>query len=247
MGQLEGKVVWVTGASRGMGENHARRLVEEGARVLLTDLAEEEGREVARGLGEAALFVRQDVAQPADWDAAIVRLRGGFGRLDGLVNNAALLRQARLEDEDPAGFQQLLQVNVVGTWWGLRKTAPLLREAGGGSVVNVSSTAGLRAYPGLSSYATTKWAVRGLTKVAAQELGRDGIRVNSIHPGGIEETGMFRGVDAGPEVLRRQLEATPLGRFGKRDDVSNLVIFLLSDASSYLSGAELAIDGGSVV
>jgi len=135
----------------------------------------------------------------------------------------------------------------MGSWWGMRKALPLLRESGGGSIVNLSSTSAMKSYPGLSSYMASKWAIRGLSKVAAQEFGGDNIRVNSVHPGGIEETGMFGSTDPSSEALKARVQGIPLKRFGKKDDVSNMVIFLLSDASSYLSGAELVVDGGSVV
>ncbi len=247
MGQLDGKVVLLTGGANGMGENHARRLVREGASLVFTDVDVEGGEKLAACLGEDALFVRHDVSNEADWDAAIAATRERFGALHGLVNNAGILRAAPLLEEDPEGFQQLLQVNLMGPWWGMRKAVPLMRESGGGSIVNVSSMSAIKSYPGLSSYLTSKWAVRGLSKVAAQELGRDGIRVNSLHPGGIEETGMFGTSGADPEQLAARAAAIPLNRFGNRDDVSNMVVFLLSDASSYVSGSELVVDGGSVV
>lgn len=246
MGQLDGKVVLLTGGANGMGENHARRLVREGAKLVLTDVDAEGGEKLAASLGEEAHFVRHDVSNEADWDAAIAVTREHFGALHGLVNNAGVLRAAPILEEDPAGFQQLLQVNLMGPWWGMRKAVPLLRESGGGSIVNVSSTSAIKSYPGLSSYLTSKWAVRGLSKVAAQEFGRDGIRVNSLHPGGIEETGMFGTSGASEEQLAARAAAIPMNRFGNRDDVSNMVVFLLSDASSYVSGSELVVDGGSV-
>ena len=247
MGQLDGKVVLLTGGANGMGENHARRLVREGAKLVLTDVDVEGGEKLAASLGEDAVFVRHDVSSEPDWDAVIAATRERFGALHGLVNNAGVLRAAPLLEEDPAGFQQLLQVNLMGPWWGMRKAVPLLRESGGGSIVNVSSTSAIKSYPGLSSYLTSKWAVRGLSKVAAQEFGHDGIRVNSLHPGGIEETGMFGTSGASEEQLAARAAAIPMNRFGNRDDVSNMVVFLLSDASSYVSGAELVVDGGSVV
>jgi 3alpha(or 20beta)-hydroxysteroid dehydrogenase len=246
VGQLDGKVVLLTGAARGMGASHARRLVAEGAKVVMGDVLEGEGKALAEELGEAARFVRHDVGSEEDWDGAIAAARG-FGRLDGLVNNAGVLQNARLKDETHEAFERLLRINLHGTWWGLRKALPLLREAGGGSIVNVSSQAAMKSYPGLSSYSTSKWAVRGLTKVAAQEFGPDGIRVNSIHPGGIEETGMFGSSGASEEIIAQRKALIPLRRFGSKKDVSDVVVFLLSDASSYLSGVELPIDGGSIV
>ena len=247
MGQLDDKVILLTGGASGMGENHAKRLVAEGALLILTDIAKKAGEKLAASLGENAAFVHHDVSVEGDWDRAVSTAAERFGGLHGLVNNAGILRFASLEEEDPAGFERLLQVNLMGSWWGMRKVAPLLREAGGGSIVNISSTSGMKSYPGLSSYMASKWAIRGLTKVAAQEFGGAGIRVNSVHPGGIEDTGMFGGTDAGADAMQARAQAIPLKRFGTKDDISNMVIFLLSDASSYLSGAELVVDGGSVV
>ncbi len=247
MARLDDRVVIVTGAARGMGANHARRLVGEGARVVLTDVDAEAGAKLAAELGGGAAFVEHDVSREAEWDRVIATARETFGSLQGLVNNAGLLRRERIEDESPEAFERLLQVNLMGTWWGIRKAAPLLREAGGGSIVNISSTAGLKGYPGLSSYMTSKWAVRGLTKAAALELGPEGIRVNSVHPGGIEDTGMFGGSGATPEQKAQAAARIPMGRNGRPDDISDMVIFLLSDASSYVNGAELVVDGGSIL
>ncbi len=244
MGQLDDKHVIITGAAQGMGAVHARRCVEEGAKVLLTDLQVEVGEKLANELGAAARFVRQDITQAADWDAVLAAVRNDWPRIDGLVNNAAIWWTKHILEEDEAGLRKMLDVNVVGTWLGIRKVAPVMREHGGGSIVNLSSIAGTRGIPEHAAYGASKWAVRGLSKVAAAELGVWNIRVNTIHPGAIGGTGMF----LVPESEYEELFATqPLQRPGERAEVSGLVIFLLSDASSYVTGHEHVVDGGRTV
>ena len=244
MGQLDGKVAIITGTAQGMGEIEARRFVEEGARLVMTDLQEELGRAVAKDIGDDAVFVKQDVTCEADWDRVVGTATDRFGRLDVLVNNAAIRHRASLEDETLEGFERTLRVNVVGTWWGMKKVIAPLRAAGGGSIVNKSSIAGTRGIPLNSSYGTSKWAVRGLTKTAASELGRYAIRVNSVHPGPIEQTGMFSAPDD-PGQLEAMMRKLPMRRAGTREEVASLVVFLASDASSYITGNEHVIDGGS--
>ena len=243
MGQLDGKVAIITGAAQGMGEVEARRFAQEGARVVLTDLQQEAGRQVAKEIGDAAVFVRQDVTSEADWDAVVATASERFGGLDALVNNAAIHHLASLEDESVEALEQMLRVNVIGTWWGIKKAIAPMRARGGGSIVNKSSIAGTRGISLHTSYGTSKWAVRGLTKTAAYELGPEAIRVNSVHPGPIEGTGMFTAPDD-PAELREQMRALPLGRAGTRDEVASLVVFLASDASSYITGNEHVVDGG---
>ncbi|MEE8164333.1 MAG: SDR family NAD(P)-dependent oxidoreductase, partial [Myxococcota bacterium] len=185
MGQLDGKAIIITGAAQGMGAVHARRCIEEGARVLFTDLQVEAGQALAKELGRDAIFVEQDVTNEADWDRVVTAALEGFGRIDGLVNNAAIWSIAPILEETPERLHQMLEVNVVGTWWGIRKVAIPMRDSGGGSIINLSSIAGTRGIPGHGSYGASKWAVRGLSKVAASELGAFNIRVNSVHPGAV--------------------------------------------------------------
>ncbi len=244
MGQLEGKSIIITGAAQGMGAIHARRCVEEGARVVLTDLQVEEGEKQAAALGDAAIFVEQDITSESDWDRVVAAAQDHAGRLDGLVNNAAIWWTEAIMDETADQLRKMLEVNVIGTFHGMRKVVPAMRDSGGGSIVNLSSIAGTRGIPEHGSYGASKWAVRGLSKVAATELGQWNIRVNTIHPGAIEGTGMF----LVPESEHAELFVTqPLQRPGRREEVSGLLIFLLSDQSSYVTGHEHVVDGGRTV
>jgi 3alpha(or 20beta)-hydroxysteroid dehydrogenase len=244
LAQLEGKNVIITGAAQGMGAVHARRCVEEGARVVLTDLQVEEGKALADDLGDDALFVEQDITVESDWDRVVAATQERFGRIDGLVNNAAIWSTAPILEESVDRLRQMLEINVVGTWWGVRKVAVPMRETGGGSIVNISSIAGTRGLPEHSSYGASKWAVRGLTKVAAVELGGFGIRVNSVHPGAVKGTGMF----LLPESEHAEMFKTqPIPRPGRREEISGVVIYLLSDLSSYVTGQEHVADGGRTV
>ena len=244
MEQLDGKTVIITGAAQGMGAVHARRCVEEGARVVLTDLQADAGQALAAELGDGVRFVEQDVTSESDWDRVVDEATTQFGGIDGLVNNAAIWWTKPVLEEDAANMMKMLEVNVIGTWQGVRKVAPKMAERGGGSIVNLSSIAGTRGIPEHAAYGASKWAVRGLSKVAAGELGQMGVRVNTIHPGAVDGTGMF----LVPEEEREELFAMqPLPRPARREEISGLLIFLLSDASSSVTGHEHVIDGGRTV
>ncbi|MFD5099463.1 SDR family NAD(P)-dependent oxidoreductase [Streptomyces albidochromogenes] len=235
---LDGKVVVITGASRGQGAAGARLCAEAGARVVVTDVREEEGRETAKALGGQALFVRHDVTSRESWSGAVAAVLAAFGRIDALVNNAALWRTASVEDETPENFERLVRVNLIGPFLGIRSVVPAMKEAGAGSVVNVSSTAGLVGIPGHAAYGASKFGLRGLTRSSALDLAPYGIRVNSVHPGAID-TPMVA------SVADRDWSHLPLGRMGRPEEVGEVVRFLVSDASSYITGAELTVDGGS--
>ncbi len=239
-GRLNGKVAIVTGAARGQGEAEARLFVAEGARVVLTDILEEQGRAVATELGGHAMFIGQDVTDPAAWTDVVDATLASFGSLDILINNAAIQWMKRLEEETREGFLRVLDVNLIGTFLGIQAAAAVMTPRGGGSIVNISSTAGMAGFESLGAYGASKWGIRGLTKTAAVELGPAGIRVNSIHPGPIA-TPQLR-----PSAAVRLAPTLPLRRVGRGEEVAELALFLGSDESSFIIGAELLIDGGSL-
>src|SRR4051794_14511424 len=241
--RLAGKVALITGGSRGMGAASARQFVAEGAKVVLGDILDDDGKALADELGENARYVHLDVTNEDDWAAAVETTEREFGALNVLVNNAGILRFGALEEEKLDDFRRLLDINLIGVFLGMRTVIPALRRAGGGSIVNLSSTEGLGASPFLAAYTASKFAVRGITKVAALELGPDNIRVNSVHPGGID-TPMTREVmdDRGRKYVANKV---PLKRMGTADDVAALITYLASDDSSYSTGAEFVVDGGA--
>jgi 3alpha(or 20beta)-hydroxysteroid dehydrogenase len=242
---LEGKSVVVTGGGQGMGRRHVEWCVREGATVVATDIVSASVQEVVRSLDDRAIAVTHDITSEADWDRVVAVALETFGRIDGLVNNAAVFAgPVPITDEPFEVFDRTIRTNVMGAWWGIKKVSAPMREQGKGSIVNVSSTSGLRGYAGHTSYGTSKWAVRGLTKSASADLGSFGVRVNSVHPGGIEGTGMYPR-PANDQERAERFGKIPLRRAGRVDDVSALVAFLLSDASSYITGNEHVVDGGS--
>lgn len=244
MGRLEGKVAIVTGAARGIGAAEAARFVAEGARVIVADVLDEEAAAVAGRLGDAAVAASLDVTDPASWQVAVEAAVEHFGRLDTLVNNAGILRVGPIESMTVDDFRAVLEVNLIGTFLGIQSVVPSLRDAGGGSIVNTSSTAGFLGYPGLGAYVASKFGVRGLTKVAAQELGSDGIRVNSIHPGGTD-TPMVHS-DTFQFDAETSFNGQPIARIGRPEEIAALAVFLASDESSYSTGAEFIADGGAL-
>ncbi|WUH96821.1 glucose 1-dehydrogenase [Spirillospora sp. NBC_00431] len=246
MGRLDGKVALVTGGARGMGKSHVRRFLDEGAKVVFGDVLEAEGADLAAGLGDDAVFVRMDVTSETDWGNAVETATATFGALHVLVNNAGVIRHRTIEEMSIDEFRRVIDVNLLGQWLGVKSVIAPMREAGGGSIVNVSSTEGFIGASGLAAYSASKFGVRGLTKAAARELGGYGIRVNSIHPGGVLTPLSLQDdvVAATAGSADAFLKALPLGRLGESREVSGLVVYLASDDSSYCTGSEVLVDGG---
>jgi 3alpha(or 20beta)-hydroxysteroid dehydrogenase len=240
MGRFDGKVILVTGGARGQGAVEARLLAAQGGQVVIGDVLDAEGAALAKEIGAAARFVRHDVTSEADWAGAIAAA-DAMGGLHGLVNNAGIYQPKRLGDTDMDLWERHLRINQTGCFLGMKLAAPAMERAGGGSIVNISSGAGLRGSPQAFAYSATKWALRGMTKAAAMDLARQGIRVNSVHPGPIE-TDMLKAWT--PEQRVARLKSVPMRRTGASEEVAQLVLFLLSDESSYITGAEIAVDGG---
>lgn len=238
MGRVDGKVALISGGARGMGAEHARLLVEEGAKVVIGDILDDKGKAVADEIGDSVRYVHLDVTQPEDWDAAVATAIGEFGKLNVLVNNAGTVALGPLRSFDLAKWQKVIDVNLTGTFLGMRVAVDPMIEAGGGSIINVSSIEGLRGAPMVHPYVASKWAVRGLAKSAALELAKHNIRVNSVHPGFIRTPMTAH--------LPDDMVTVPLGRPAQSREVSTFILFLASDESSYATGSEFVMDGGLV-
>jgi 3alpha(or 20beta)-hydroxysteroid dehydrogenase len=243
MGRLTGKVAIISGAAQGMGEVTARLFASEGAKVVLGDVASQRGEAVAAEIGEAAFFRKLDVRSEEDWQAIVAAATGCLGKLDILVNNAGVAVTGVAEEVRKEDAERVLGINVIGVMMGVKHVVPALRANGGGVIVNISSIDGMRGMNGLSVYAASKWAVRGITKSYAYEYGPAGIRVISIHPGGID-TVMSNPDNDTREVLNARFKRVPLQRIGAPEEVARVTLFACSDEASYMSGAELVVDGG---
>jgi 3alpha(or 20beta)-hydroxysteroid dehydrogenase len=241
MPRLQDKIILITGGARGQGAAEARLFVQEGARVVITDILDERGEALAAEIG--ATYLHHDVTSEAGWDAAIAAA-GKLGGLHGLINNAGIYQPATLMDTSAELFERHFRVNQLGTFLGMKAVVPLMEKSGGGAIVNISSVAGLRGSPGAIAYSATKWALRGMTKAAAADLAPRGIRVNSIHPGPIATEMLDVRT---PEQNAQRLMAVPMRRQGSAEEVADLVLFLVSDESRYITGSEVAIDGGATL
>ena len=247
MGRLAGKVALLTGAAQGQGAAEAWRFAEEGARVVVTDVLADGARDVAAAIGDEAVAVTLDVTEPDDWDAAVRRAVDAFGHIDVLVNNAGIgIPPRALEEVALADHRRTMAVNLDGVLFGMRAVVPVMRDGSGGSIVNISSIDGIVGVAGMTSYAASKFAVTGLTRSAALELGRFGIRVNSIHPGVIASPMVEQAPPEVRERLDRLMAQQPIPRMGTPEEVAHLAVFLASDESSYCTGAQFVIDGGHI-
>lgn len=258
MGRLDGRVAIVTGGARGTGEAIVRRFVEEGARVLLLDVLADRGASVASELGDAVVFRRADVTVESDWDDAVADVLGRWGQLDVLVNNAAVLHLSTVERTTSDDFERVLRVNTVGPFLGIRACLPALRERGG-SIVNVGSIDSISGTPTTAAYTSSKFALRGLTKVVALEEGKHGVRCNIVCPGGGNSEMITEFFARNPQLLseaaaelatgairdtERPVEPTPLGRRAALPELAGAVLYFASDDSTFCTGTELVVDGG---
>lgn len=238
MGRVFNKVAIVTGGTGGMGVTHAKALVAEGGKVVIADLDDTKGEALAAELGENAAYIHLDVTKEEDWDAAVAFTLETFGRIDVLVNNAGIANAAPITEFTPDMWRKIIDINLTGTFLGIHAVSPVMAKAGRGSIINISSVEGMRGSAGLHGYVASKFGVRGLTKSVALDLGPSGVRVNSVHPGFIK-TPMT-------EKISHDLLPIPLGRPAEPEEVSQLVLFLASDESSYSTGSEFIIDGGLI-
>lgn len=242
MDRLTGKVAIITGAAQGQGAEIARALVAEGARVELADVNEADGQLLAKELGESAHFTKHDVSDPESWERLVADVAERFGPVNVLVNNAGILRFGQVDQMPIEEAELIWSVNIRGCYLGMQAVVPTMKRNGGGSIVNASSVEGLGGMGSVVAYCGSKWAIRGMTKAAAHELGRKNIRVNSVHPGMID-TPMTR-QHGGDAAMEFGASKVPMGRVGAPDDVAPTYVFLASDESRYITGAEIAVDGG---
>jgi 3alpha(or 20beta)-hydroxysteroid dehydrogenase len=238
MGRVDGKVVLISGGAQGMGASHAQMLVAEGAKVVIGDILDDKGKALADEIGESARYVHLDVTQADQWDEAVAVANSEFGSLTGLVNNAGIVALGKIGKFDMTKWQQVIDVNLTGTFLGMQATVESMKAAGNGSIINVSSIEGIRGAPMVHPYVASKWAVRGITKSAALELAPLNIRVNSLHPGFIRTPMTAH--------LPEDMVTIPLGRPAESREVATFVVFLASDESSYATGSEFIVDGGLV-
>jgi 3alpha(or 20beta)-hydroxysteroid dehydrogenase len=245
MGRLEGKVALITGGARGQGAAEARLFATEGAAVVLTDVLDDEGKATAAAIGDAATYRHQDVRSEAEWTETVAAVVDEHGRLDVLVNNAGIFRVTPTAQTTEEDYREIIDVNQVGTFLGMKAVIPTMVGAEAGSIINISSVAGLMGGPGTVAYSASKWAVRGMTKVVAKEVAPFGVRVNSVHPG-IIDTDMMSVLHEIPEAMAAVVERVPMGRVASAEEVAKVVLFLATDDSAYCTGHEFVIDGGMV-
>ena len=243
MGRVSGKVAIVTGAARGMGAAHARRLIEEGAKVMLTDVLDAEGEATAKSLGANAMYRHHDVTSEGEWQRIVAETEAAFGPINVLVNNAGIVIHCPADQMEESAYRRVIDVNQVSVFLGMKSILASMKRAGGGSIINISSAAGIIGGPGTLAYTASKFAVRGMTKSAAIEFAPHNIRVNSVHPGVIR-TPMTAPPPGAEDQLAAVAAMTPAGRVGEPDEVANVVLMLATDESRFSTGAEFIVDGG---
>ena len=242
-GRLHGKVAVVTGGARGMGAATCRLFAAEGAKVVIADVLAKEGQALAAELKGKAVFAELDVSDEAAWQALLKKAVADFGAVDALVNNAGVLLFKTIAETTLADFERVIRINLQGTFLGTKLVGEHMVKRGKGSIVNVSSSDGMKGANGLGAYCSSKWGIRGLTRVAAMEFGHKGVRVNSVHPGGID-TAMGNPYQQSKAEVNKRYGFVPLQRVGDPEEVARVNLFLASDESSYLCGSEIAVDGG---
>ncbi|MGH7961385.1 MAG: glucose 1-dehydrogenase [Candidatus Binatia bacterium] len=244
-GRLDGKVALISGGARGQGATEGKLFAREGTKIVLGDVLDEEGQKTAKEIqaaGGSATYIHLDVTREEEWQKAVDTAVRQFGKLNILINNAGILHMAGVEDTTLEIWDRVIAINQTGVFLGIKHAVPAMRKAGGGSIINISSIAGLIGVGAAAAYQASKGAVRILSKNAAVQYAKEGIRVNSIHPGVITTKMVIEGID--PESRKLFAQATPLGREGTVDEIANGALFLASDESSYMTGAELVLDGG---
>jgi 3alpha(or 20beta)-hydroxysteroid dehydrogenase len=242
MGRLDGKVALISGGARGMGEQEARLFAAEGARVVITDVLDDDGKQTAADIGAAATYHHHDVTRETDWTSVVDAVLAEHGQIDVLINNAGIFRFGATTTTTEDEYRQIIDVNQIGVFLGMKSVLPHMIERRSGSVINISSVAGLTGSPGMIAYGASKWAVRGMTKGAAKEVAAFGVRVNSIHPG-IIDTPMGQQFDEAG-VMQIVLQQVPVGRQAEAVEVARLALYLASDDSIYSTGSEFVVDGG---
>ncbi len=242
-GKLEGRVAIITGGARGQGEAEARLFVQQGAKVVIADVLDDAGAETAASIGDSARFEHLDVTDEANWNSVVVAAEDAFGAVSILINNAGILAFNPVQHTPADEFRKVLDINLTGAFLGTKSVVASMRKAGRGAIVNISSNGGMEGLPMLSAYSSSKWGLRGLTRSTAIELGAYGIRVNSVHPGGID-TPMTRFEGRDGSEMSSFYQRLPIKRQGTVDDVAPVVLFLVSDDAGYVTGSEYVVDGG---
>lgn len=238
--KLEGKVAIITGAGSGMGSEEAKMFAAEGAKVVITDINADACRKVAGEIGEAAIAIEHDVAEEEGWSKVVAATLDKFGKIDVLVNNAGLTKADSFDNTDAAFLRRMLDVNIVGSFLGMKATRSAMRDNGGGVVINIASGLAFTSLPGYFAYGISKWGVRGMTRLGAKELSPDNIRVVTVTPGAIETPSLVSSVRENAAAL------IPIGRVGGADEFARVVVFIASDDASYISGAEIMVDGAMI-